>query len=504
MTQTSRQQAIDPDADVIQPDTATPGDATSSSTARPWRNTILPPEITAVPTMLSVEERQYLIWLTETKYEGWGAIAELGAFLGSSSVALAEGLRRKGSKAKIRAFDLFLWDHHMTEAVGSLCKDGDDFLPIYLRETAAYAPWIEAQKLDLMDASWSEGPIEILFVDSAKTWDLTNAILKVFGGHLVPGRSRVVLQDFRYPWAHCLPLIFDSRPDVWKQVEDLHHGTTVTFMPLKPLDGPCGIERNYAEESFPLASAEHLFKTRMAKEEPQNRKYILRALYRKYLLDGPLDQALKLREEIVAAGIPDADLKVLDDVTYAVGTYLHPRGWKAFDSGDYQRAREIGERCLALPGEATIYSRILLGFSLLRLGDIAGAKRELEMIVAQSPQLLQARFLRVEIAIEEGRRGDAAREALEILQSGPEESTIHWALCDLFRAWEGDRAAESHVAALTMLTGGLGQSPSFMTHLALAQFQAGDRPQAVANVKRALKVSPDYELAAGYLAQWTT
>jgi len=166
-----------------------------------------------------------LIWLAEEKFEGWGAIVELGVWLGSSSAALAEGLRRQNSAAKIHSLDLFRWENYMTDLAGPVLKEGDDFLPLYLKETAPYSRWIEPRKADLMNASWDGGPIEILFVDSAKTWDLANAILNGFGRHLVAGRSRIVLQDFRFPYAHCLPLIFDSRPDVFHLTP--HVGTTL-------------------------------------------------------------------------------------------------------------------------------------------------------------------------------------------------------------------------------------------------------------------------------------
>jgi hypothetical protein len=210
--------------------------------------------------MLSPEERQYLTWLTSEKYQGWGSIVELGVWLGSSSVSLAEGLRRRGLSGTIHSFDLFRWETHMAKPTSIDLQVGDDFLPLYIQEIGEYSPWIRPREMDLMNASWDGGPIEILFVDSAKTWDLISSILRGFGPHLVPGRSRIVLQDFRYAYVHCLPLIFDSRPDVWKQVEAVVGGPTVAFMPLKPLFGPSGIDTNYSEDSSPFESAEHVLR----------------------------------------------------------------------------------------------------------------------------------------------------------------------------------------------------------------------------------------------------
>jgi hypothetical protein len=400
-------------------------------TRRPWTTVALPAAVTSVRSMLSDEERQYLTWLTAERYEGWGAIVELGVWLGSSSVALAEGLRRSGATAIIRSFDLFRWEEYMAEAVSTELKPGDDFLPLYLRETSAYAPQIQARKVDLMTCSWDGGPIEMLFVDSAKTWELTNAILNGFGPHLVPGRSRVVLQDFRYHFAHCLPLIFDSRPDVWKQVEDVESGSTVTFMPLRPLFGRGGITADYAEDSFPLASADHLLKSRIAREEPAAAAQLKAMLYRKYLIDGPMDEARRLREELLAGGFDASEMKVLEDIEYI----LHPRAFAAMEQGDYAAARAIAERCLAVPGKRTAYSLNLLGFALLRSGERAGAERTFDEILTMAPGFPSAVLARVELALEDGRVEDAAAGARDVLDAQPaDELTIQWATNLLARA----------------------------------------------------------------------
>ena len=116
---------------------------------------------------------------------------------------------------------------------------GRRFSPSF-QEVKNYSPWIDARKQDLMQYCWNGGPIEILFIDAAKSWALSNAIFRGFGPFLVPGRSRVVLQDFRYAETYWLPLIFDSRPDLWEEVEDVDDGHTVSFVPLKCLTGSVG------------------------------------------------------------------------------------------------------------------------------------------------------------------------------------------------------------------------------------------------------------------------
>jgi tetratricopeptide (TPR) repeat protein len=409
------------DSPVRKPE-STEGDSAAQDNPRPWDQVSIPAAVNAVPSMLSQDEKQYLIWLTSEKFEGWGAIVEAGTWLGSSSAALAEGLRRRSRDNKIHSFDLFRWESYMSDMAGPLLEVGEDFLPLFRKETAPYAACIEPKKVDLFNVSWEGGPIELLFVDSAKTWDLTNVVLKTFGPHLVPGRSRIVLQDFRYHYSHCLPLIFDSRPDVWKQVEDMKYSTTVTFMPLKPLFGPSGIDPNYSEESFPIDLADQLLRSRMAREEPANRYRILQSLYRKYLIDGGVEETLKLREEVCAGGVDETNLKLMENV----GDILNNRGWKALTQGDFQTARAIAQRWLSIAREPSVYAFALLGFALLRLGEGEGVKQAIERIRAMSPDWLPGKMLQVEFAISEGRYAEAEVEAREVLDSKPDEVTSQW------------------------------------------------------------------------------
>src|ERR1051325_1175910 len=189
-------------------------------------------------------------------------------------------------------------------------EEGDDFLPLFLRETEEYSPWIQPQSVDLMNSSWEGGPIEVIFVDAANTWDLTNRMLRVFGPHLAPERSRVVLPHFRYHYAHCLPLIFDSRPGIWRQVEDVESGYTVTFMPLKPLFGPSGIDLKYSEESFPLPSADQILRSRMARESSMNARRFRLTLYRKYAIEASRDAVEQMRTELLADGFEESELRM--------------------------------------------------------------------------------------------------------------------------------------------------------------------------------------------------
>ena len=441
--------------------------------------------------MLGEEERQYLLWLASERFEGWGALVDVGPWLGGSTAALAEGLRRRDAPAKVDSIDRFRWEKYMSAFANCDLQEGDDFLPQFLHETREYSRWIQAQPMDLMDCSWDGGPIEILFVDAANTWNLVNRIFEAFGPHLVAGRSRVVLRDFRDLNAHCLPLIFDSRPDVWTQVEDVENGTTVTFMPLKPLLGPSGIDTSYSEESFPLESAERLFRSRMAREGTVAQRGMLLMLYRKYLIDAPRQEAQRLKETICAQGISESELREAEDIE----EILLSRGWKALERGYAEPARTAAEQCLSL-GERSPEALTLLAFALLRSGKRAEAEPVIDEVLSLAPELMPSRFLRVERAVLDEQYSQAETEALGILKCAPDqESWVEWALHLLVRAWDRQRISDSRLRTLNELAGSFSRSPSFLAHLAREQFLAGLEQEAVHTVERALTIVPGHALA---------
>lgn len=268
----------------------------------PWQQRSVPTAVSSIPSMLTAEELQYLSWLTASAWQGHGAIVDLGPWLGCSTAALAHGLSERAAVAKVHSLDLFRWrthymDQHRRPTDGPPLRDGDDFLDEFRRWTQPYARWIEAQRADLLEATWNGGEIEILFVDAAKSWALLNATLKTFGPHLRPGASRVVLQDFGDYHTHWLPLVFDSRPDLWREVEAVEIGTTVTFEPLRALRAG---DQGYSEASFSVAAAERILARRQARAtRPDQRARYGAAAMRKAILSGDVERAQDLRTELL-------------------------------------------------------------------------------------------------------------------------------------------------------------------------------------------------------------
>ena len=172
---------------------------------RPWLAEALAPSAAEVMTMLSVEERQLLQWLTRSRFTGAGAIVDGGCFVGGSTLALAEGLRAAGGGAKIDVFDLFEVEPYMADLyfTDRGISPGESFRPLFDQNTAHVSDLLRVHGGDITQFGWDGDPIEILFIDIAKSWALNDFLVAEFFPCLIPGRSIVIQQDFVFavcPW----------------------------------------------------------------------------------------------------------------------------------------------------------------------------------------------------------------------------------------------------------------------------------------------------------------
>jgi len=194
--------------------------------ARPW----LAPNAQAgsyALGMLGLEERKLLYQLARYVYTGTGAVVELGAFCGASTCCLAAGLRdnpRAGDQ-RVHCYDSFIANEpYLVDFIrtqfGEALDMGQSFATIFRRATGEFAHLIELHAGDLLEQSWpSEVPIEILFVDVAKTLALSGKVLTEFFVHLIPGKSLVIHQDFYHPTAFYLPVVMDFLMDHFTIIE---------------------------------------------------------------------------------------------------------------------------------------------------------------------------------------------------------------------------------------------------------------------------------------------
>jgi SAM-dependent methyltransferase len=178
-----------------------------------WRQEPVPASSANVPTMLLPDELRLLHHAAEYYYTGAGAIVDAGCFLGGSTVALADGLRRNtrasyaGRGKPVQTFDRFeVEDWTRGSFFPADTPAGASFRNQFDHNVAPYADLVDVHEGDVTDHPWTGGPIEILFIDLAKHWTVCDWVTWQWFPHLIPGRSLVIQQDYLYHqwngWLH--------------------------------------------------------------------------------------------------------------------------------------------------------------------------------------------------------------------------------------------------------------------------------------------------------------
>ncbi len=180
--------------------------------ATAWQRRAVPAASATVPTMLIADELRLLNYLADEHYTGEGAIVDAGCFLGGSTVALADGLRRNLRRRGLReapvihSYDRFEIEEYTRAVYFPAGAVGESFRPRFDNTTAPYAGLVTVHEGDICESPWQSGPIEILFIDVAKHWTVCDRITWQFFPHLIPGKSIVVQQDYLYhhwvAWLH--------------------------------------------------------------------------------------------------------------------------------------------------------------------------------------------------------------------------------------------------------------------------------------------------------------
>jgi hypothetical protein len=177
-----------------------------------------------VSGMISLNERKLLYHITKDHYTGSGYIIDGGMFLGASGVSLAEGLRYNAAgwqtspmfkrMKPIQGYDIGYLPApkkkpNIERKFGNVTyRFGESFVPIIEEQTRNQADLIEINIGDFMDVSWeTSDPIEICFVDLAKTPELNYHVFKTLFPAFIPGKTILIQQDLffdRLPWIKVL------------------------------------------------------------------------------------------------------------------------------------------------------------------------------------------------------------------------------------------------------------------------------------------------------------
>jgi hypothetical protein len=178
---------------------------------KPWQSDsyAMPAEIFAAKGMVGPEERRCYYWLANKWLSGKGCIVDAGAFVGASTLCFAAGAAAQDRRSfrgepLIHAYDYFkVVDEYVGEAISRDFRpiaQGESYLDVFAAQTGAYMDLIRAYPGDFLGHRWAGTPIEILFIDIAKTSELCAHAVQEFFPSLIPQQSIIVHQDYFHCW----------------------------------------------------------------------------------------------------------------------------------------------------------------------------------------------------------------------------------------------------------------------------------------------------------------
>ena len=132
------------------------------------------------------EEERSLLYLLGREFEGIGQIVDAGCFLGGSTLALARGVaansrRRETRPRVIHSYDYFVLDDWTKVAHADLVagvEAGTSLRPTFDRLLGRYRSYVNVHEGDVRDFEWDGSPIEVLFIDICKSWDINDHVTR--------------------------------------------------------------------------------------------------------------------------------------------------------------------------------------------------------------------------------------------------------------------------------------------------------------------------------------
>lgn len=194
----------------------------------------IPESVAAIPSMMSIGEREFLYGVAKDYYTGAGLIIDAGTFLGASTVCLGSGLKQNPRLAEIKAvwprpivsFELGIANPTMLVSfkrhqIGGDLRSGDSFASIVENHIAPIAENVDMRFGDIMkngaikdETPKRKTPVEILFLDVLKSPELSEFCFREYFPRLIPRRSLVIQQDYingDLPFIHIHQEFFASK-----------------------------------------------------------------------------------------------------------------------------------------------------------------------------------------------------------------------------------------------------------------------------------------------------
>ena len=217
--------------------------------------------------MLSKSERKLLYSLARDYAGGDNAIVDAGCFLGGSTAALLAGVRDRKEPWQgppVESYDLFRVEKF---TIPKFFRDeetvrvGETFRPRFDAHIARFDVPHVVHEGDITQIGWSGGPIDILFLDVLKSWEINDAVLRDFFPSLVPGRSVIVHQDYGWGGHEWIPITVELMRDSLVLVDFMEWGSHVFFVERElPVDvlqnGVAGLDLHTKVELIEQAASD--------------------------------------------------------------------------------------------------------------------------------------------------------------------------------------------------------------------------------------------------------
>lgn len=183
--------------------------------------------------MVSLPERMALRDFMAHNFEGLGEVVEIGAFCGSSAIAIMQGIQDSRHKAKLHVYDAFRFPTNDLEAVYRKMLShvrGNSFRSAFDFQTRMWREALVVNEGDAAKAEWTGGHIEFLHIDCSISREFHEAIAMEFYPHLCEN-GVLAHQDFTYGRAPFIKEIMESLAAWFKPIMRVE--TTQYFRCLK-------------------------------------------------------------------------------------------------------------------------------------------------------------------------------------------------------------------------------------------------------------------------------
>ncbi|MBY0565179.1 MAG: hypothetical protein K2P58_13470 [Hyphomonadaceae bacterium] len=275
--------------------------------SKPWQSdTLAPPEeIFAAKGMIGPEERRCYFWLGKNWLSGQGCIVDAGAFVGASTLCFASGAATGGRRdfkgePLVHAYDYFkVVDKYVGESISRdfhPIEEGESYLEIFAAQVGPYIDMIRAYPGDFLTHRWRGLPIEILFIDIAKTAELCAHAIREFFPCLIPGRSVVVHQDYFHCWHPYIHVGMQYLDDEFTLVDELVPYQSRVWRLAKPI--PADKIARLAAYDFSMDDRIALLDRLIESSSPTSRPMNEVVRFWQMCLDGSREQAMREFERL--------------------------------------------------------------------------------------------------------------------------------------------------------------------------------------------------------------